>query len=154
MCSRTRLLIAAITLSILSLGACSIGSDGDSLSPMQGLRTVVYAAPDLESAKIWYTKAFGVQPYFDSPNYVGFDIGGYELALDPHASVAQPAGSGPAVYWGVADIEAELERLVGLGATVKGPLQDVGADIKVASVLDPFGNRLGLIYNPHFSAGN
>jgi predicted enzyme related to lactoylglutathione lyase len=70
-------------------------------------------------------------------------IGGYELALDPHASVAQPA----AVYWGVEDIEAESERLVGLGATVTGPLQDVGGDIKVASVL-------GLIYNPHFRAAD
>ena len=68
-----------------------------------------------------------------------------------HASVAQPPGSGPAVYWGVADIEAELERLVGLRATVKGPLQDVGGDIMVASALDSFGNRLGLIYHPHFS---
>jgi len=150
--SISRLLLAALALVVLSLGACTFGSDSDSLSHMQGLRTVVYAAPDLESAKSWYTKAFGVQPYFDSPNYVGFDIGGYELALDPHANVAQPPGAGPAVYWGVTDIEAELERLVALGATVKGPLQDVGGDIKVASVLDPFGNRLGLIYNPHFSA--
>jgi predicted enzyme related to lactoylglutathione lyase len=152
--SISRILSVVFALGTMSIGACSFGSDDGSLSPMQGLRTVVYAAPDLDSAKTWYTKAFGVQPYFDSANYVGFDIGGYELALDPHASVAQPPGSGPAVYWGVEDIEAELERLVGLGATVKGPLQDVGGDIKVASVLDPFGNRLGLIYNPHFSAAD
>ncbi len=48
-----------------------------------GLRTVIYLVPDLESAKEWYTKAFGKGPYFDEPFYVGFEIGGYELGLFP-----------------------------------------------------------------------
>jgi hypothetical protein len=65
-----------------------------------------------------------------------------------------PALRTAAVYWGVEDIEAKSERLVGLGATAKGPLQDIGGDIKVASVLVPFGNRPGLIYIPHFSAAD
>jgi len=29
------------------------------------------------------------------------------------------------------------------------PVQDVGEDIKVATVADPFGNLIGLIENPH-----
>ena len=29
---------------------------------------------------------------------------------------------------------------------------DVGEGIKVAAVKDPFGNRLGIIENPHFKA--
>ena len=77
-------------------------------------------------------------------------IGGDELPLDPHASIAQP----PQPIWGVEDIEAESERLVGLGATVRSRLQDVGGAIKVASVLVPFGNRAGLICIPHFSAAD
>ena len=36
-----------------------------------GLRTVIYAAPDLAKAKEWYASAFGVDPYFDEPFYVG-----------------------------------------------------------------------------------
>jgi hypothetical protein len=38
----------------------------------QGLRTVIYAAPDLVVAQAWYARAFGTSPYFDEPFYVGF----------------------------------------------------------------------------------
>jgi hypothetical protein len=30
-------------------------------------------------------------------------------------------------------------------------VRDVGGDIKVATVVDPFGNVIGLIQNPHFA---
>jgi len=30
-------------------------------------------------------------------------------------------------------------------------VQDVGGDIKVGTVRDPFGNIFGVIQNPHFS---
>jgi len=49
------------------------------MSRFLGLRTVTYFAPDLEKAKQWYSKVLGVEPYFDQPFYVGFNIGGYEL---------------------------------------------------------------------------
>ena len=48
------------------------------------------------------------------------------------------------------DAAAELERLVGLGATVHEPVRDVGGGIKVGSVIDPFGNLFAVIENPHF----
>jgi len=50
----------------------------------------------------------------------------------------------------VTDIEAEHARLLELGATALDPVTDVGEGIKVAAVQDPFGNRFGLIQNPHF----
>ncbi|MGB8472497.1 MAG: hypothetical protein WCE61_00275 [Candidatus Acidiferrum sp.] len=53
-------------------------------------------------------------------------------------------------YWGVADASSALERLLSLGATARTDLQDVGDGIRVATVLDPFGNIFGLIENPHF----
>ena len=53
----------------------------------QGLRTVIYAAPDLEKAKAWYFSILGIPPYFDQPFYVGFNIAGYELGLDPNQNV-------------------------------------------------------------------
>ena len=34
---------------------------------MLGLRTTAYKVSDLDKAKAWYAKAFGVQPYFDEP---------------------------------------------------------------------------------------
>ena len=48
-----------------------------------GLRTTIYKVEDLNNAKKWYLKAFGTQPYFDEPFYVGFNIKGYELGLLP-----------------------------------------------------------------------
>jgi predicted enzyme related to lactoylglutathione lyase len=50
----------------------------------------------------------------------------------------------------VADAAAELARLTGLGAAPHEALQDVGGGIRVATLLDPDGNRLGIIEHPHF----
>ena len=81
---------------------------------------------------------------------MGFEIGGYELGL--HPSEGRSGAGGIDIFWGTADIEGEVARLIGLGATIKDPIQDVGGDIKVATVTDPFGNPLGVIFNPHFKA--
>jgi predicted enzyme related to lactoylglutathione lyase len=115
----------------------------------KGLRTALYPAPDLARAKAWYTEAFEVAPYFDEPFYVGFNIGGFELGLVPDAPLSKPTG-GVVAMWGVDDVAAECARLHSLGATVHEEPKDVGGGITVASVLDPFGNVIGLIRNPQF----
>ena len=58
-----------------------------------GLRTVIYKVPDIGKAKEWYTQAFGMEPYFNEPFYVGFNIGGDELGLQP-ADTRSSAGAG------------------------------------------------------------
>lgn len=116
-----------------------------------GLRTVIYHAPDLARAKSWYSEALGIDPYFDEPFYVGFSVGGFELGLDPDPA-SGPAGTGGGVaYWGVPDAGTAVGRLIVLGATEHGAVRDVGHGIKVGTVLDPFGNKFGIIENPHFS---
>jgi len=115
-----------------------------------GLRTVVYRVGDRAQAKAWYRKATGVDPYFDEPYYVGFNVGGFELGLDPDVSKQGPGIGGATAYWGVANAEAAYARLIDAGARPHFPLQDVGGGIRVASVLDPFGNVFGIIENPHF----
>ena len=114
----------------------------------QGLRTVIYGVSDIDKAKEWYSQVLGFAPYFDQPFYVGFNVGGYELGLDPNAKPGSATGS--TVYWGVEDAEATHQRLLELGATANGVLQDVGDGIIVGTVIDPFGNQLGIIKNPHF----
>ena len=116
-----------------------------------GLRTAIYPAPDLLTAKQWYATVLGVQPYFDQPFYVGFEGGGFELGLLPNAT---PGTAGPQPLWGVADAKLVFTRLIELGATQLEPVTDVGDNIKVAAVLDPFGNRLGIIENPNFKLKN
>ena len=112
-----------------------------------GLRTVIYPAPDLAKAKAWYSQVLGFEPYFDEPFFVGFAVGGFELGLVPDAT---PGITGAQALWGVENADAELARLVSLGATLLEPVTGVGEGIRVASVIDPFGNRFGIIENPLF----
>ena len=119
-----------------------------------GLRTVKYEVQDVAKAKEWYGKVFGVQPYFDEPAYyVGYNIGGYELGLVPEPKASAKRDAAGVAYWGVDDIRASYKRLLDLGATSVNDVQDVGGGILVAEVRDPFGNVLGIIYNPHFKVG-
>lgn len=112
-----------------------------------GLRTVGYKVGDLQKAKEWYTKAFRTAPYFDQPFYVGFNIAGYELGLQPDEAVT---GDNTVTYWGVEDIQAEYNHFLSLGAAEHEAPQNVGGEIMVASVKDEWGNIIGLIYNPEF----
>lgn len=54
-----------------------------------GLRTCIYRVPDLATATKWYSNALGIKPYFDMPFYVGFNVGGYELGLQPLPALAE-----------------------------------------------------------------
>lgn len=127
------------------------GGEGDARPepkrPILGLRTVIYPVTDLAEAKRWYGEVFEATPTFDAPFYVGFTVGGFELGLVPDGT---PGVDGAQVLWGVEDVQVAEARLCALGATALEPVTDVGGGIRVAAVKDPFGNRLGLVENPHF----
>lgn len=117
-----------------------------------GLRTVIYKVADLARAKAWYSETLNISPYFDEPFYVGFNVGGFELGLDPDLEKQGPGRGGALAYWGVSDLRSMLAALEARGVRVQDPLQEVGEGILVAAVSDPFGNTVGLIENPHFGA--
>ena len=122
------------------------------MAQFKALMTAIYPTPDLARAKAWYATAFEVQPYFDEPFYVGFNVAGFELGLMPtEPPLHQPGNQGVVAYWGVDDVAAAHARLLALGATELGAVQDVGGGIKVSMVADPDGNALGIIENPHFT---
>ncbi|MEI7509272.1 MAG: VOC family protein [Flavobacterium sp.] len=114
-----------------------------------GLRTTIYKTNDILNAKEWYIKAFNIQPYFDEPFYVGFNITGYELGLQPEEA---PLSKSDAVvsYWGVENIKETFDHFINLGATIHEAPQNVGGEIVVATLKDPWDNIIGLIYNPEF----
>lgn len=115
---------------------------------MLGLRTTIYKVGNIEEAKAWYSKAFEIQPYFDEPFYVGFNIGGYELGLQPEEIPTTEKVESVVAYWGVPDIQADYDRLISMGAVDNEKPYNVGGEIMTATVKDPFGNVIGLIYNP------
>jgi predicted enzyme related to lactoylglutathione lyase len=115
-----------------------------------GLRTTIYKVDNLSKAKKWYAKAFSTGPYFDEPFYIGFNIKGYELGLLPEEKVANPKADSVMSYWGVEDIQKIYNHLIELGATEHEKPNNVGGEIMVASVKDPWQNVIGKIYNPDF----
>jgi predicted enzyme related to lactoylglutathione lyase len=65
----------------------------------------------------------------------------------------QPGPGGAVLFWHVDDIEAAYERLLALGAQAYDPITKRGdAGFITASVIDPFGNILGIMQNPHYVA--
>jgi lactoylglutathione lyase len=117
---------------------------------MLGLRTIIYKVGDINKAKEWYSKAFDEKPYFEETYYVGFNIHGYELGLQPEEKPTTDKQDSVLNYWGVEDIQSEFERLLDLGASIHESPNNVGGAIVVASIKDPWGNIIGLIYNPDF----
>jgi predicted enzyme related to lactoylglutathione lyase len=113
----------------------------------RGLRTVIYPVTDLVRARTFYIGVTGKAPYFDQPYYVGFDIEGAELGLDPKGA-RSPGASGAVAYWRVDDIAASLAHVTELGGTAMEAPHDVGGGIQVAIVTDPFANLIGLIEMP------
>ncbi|MET1051676.1 MAG: VOC family protein [Mycetocola sp.] len=126
---------------------------------LRGLTTTVLFADDVEKARDWYAEVLGIGPYFarpetGTPAYVEFRIGDYqhELGLldrrfSPHTSTEV---GGLITYWHVDDVDAAMERLLSLGATVHEEVTSRGPGFTTGSVIDPFGNILGVMYNAHY----
>lgn len=110
----------------------------------QKLRTIIYHTEDLAAAKAWYIKATGKEPYFDQPFYIGFDINGFELGLDPDMTHAA-AGNHSVAYWKVEAIDEAVAHLLNIEARLVQEKTEVGHEMYVAIVADPFGNHIGLI---------
>jgi predicted enzyme related to lactoylglutathione lyase len=127
---------------------------------LRGLTTVVFHVDDVPAAVEWYTELLGIPPYFEraadgKPAYVEFRIGDYEHELGfldrrfaPHDRSDRAGGA--VIYWYVDDIQASFERLVSMGATVHEDVIERGPGFVTASVVDPFGNILGIMYNQHY----
>ena len=122
---------------------------------LRGLATISFWANDLAAAKRWYADLLGIEPYFERPGYAEFRIGDYqhELGLIDSRYAPASSASGPAgaiAYWHVDDLGAAFEKLLSMGATQYEAPTERGPGFVTASVVDPFGNILGIMYNVHY----
>jgi len=128
---------------------------------LRGMATVSFYADDIQAAKKWYTELLGIEPYFIRPEdgppaYIEFRFGDYQAELGiidrryaPPTAATEPGGA--VLFWHVDDIEGMFERLKRMGATEYEPIIPRGdSGFITASVIDPFGNVLGIMYNPHY----
>jgi predicted enzyme related to lactoylglutathione lyase len=127
---------------------------------LRGLTTVSFFADDLTAARDWYSEVLGIEPYFErevegAPVYIEFRIGDYQHELGfidrRFAGPGASAEAGGAVtYWHVDDVDGAFQRLLSLGATVHQEPIERGPGFVTASVVDPFGNVLGVMFNQHY----
>ena len=65
----------------------------------------------------------------------------------------RPGPGGAILLWHVDDVEAAFARLKAMGAKEYDPVTTRGdSGFVTASVVDPFGNILGIMYNPYYLA--
>jgi predicted enzyme related to lactoylglutathione lyase len=127
---------------------------------LRGMSTVSFYASDLKAARAWYSQLLGIEPYFhfpdaDNPVYIEFRIGDYQHELGIISSQFAPKNTstgfgGAELYWHVDDLAASVTSLLAMGATEYQPITVRGEGFTTASVIDPFGNVLGVMYNAHY----
>jgi methylmalonyl-CoA/ethylmalonyl-CoA epimerase len=114
------------------------------------LGQVAQYAADLDRAETFYRDILGL-PFtarFDPPGLVFFDLGGIRLLLEKGAPPAL-------IYLKVADVDAETERLRGLGVEIteephlifadeEGLFGPPGYEVRMAGFKDSEGNQLCL----------
>lgn len=127
---------------------------------LRGLSTVSFYADDVTAAQAWYAGLLGIEPYFvrpaqGTPAYVEFRIGDYQHELGiidrrfaPHSQPGKAAGA--VIYWHTDDVRGAYDRLISMGATAYEEPVERGPGFVTASVIDPFGNILGVMYNRHY----
>ncbi len=129
----------------------------------RGFATISIYADDLPAARDWYAEVLDVEPYYAAPAapappaYLEFRVGDDQDELGIIDRRYAPAGAanapgGAVVHWHVDDLAATYDRLLALGATPYAPITEHGdgAGFATAAVVDPFGNVLGIMRNPHY----
>jgi predicted enzyme related to lactoylglutathione lyase len=128
---------------------------------LRGFATLNIWADDVEAAAAWYAQVTGVEAYFrrSGPDgrlaYAEFRLGDLEAEVGiidrrygPPDAAAGPGGA--IMHWHVDDLEGTLARLLELGASPYQPVTPRGEGFVTAAVVDPFGNVLGIMRNPHY----
>jgi predicted enzyme related to lactoylglutathione lyase len=123
---------------------------------LRGIATISLWAADHPAAVKWYGELLGTKPYFERPGYAEFRIGDYQTEVGiidskyaPHLTF--PKGpAGVVVYWHVDDLQKTFEHVLSMGGAQLEAPQDRGHGFVTATVVDPFGNILGLMRNPHY----
>lgn len=102
------------------------------------IRSLVIPVSDLDAAKAIYTALLGA-PHTDQPYYVGYNIDGFEVALNP-----DQASGGPVAFADVEDLDGARATLLSAGATERDAPRQVAPEARVCVLLDADGNPIGL----------
>lgn len=102
------------------------------------IRSLVIPVSDLGATKAVYTALLG-SPHTDEAYYVGYNINGFEVALNPAG-----VDGGPVAFADVEDLDATRSTLLAAGATERDAPRQVAPDARVCVLADADGNPIGL----------
>ena len=102
------------------------------------IRSLVIPVSDLDAAKAVYTALLG-SPHTDEAYYVGYDVDGFEVSLNPAG-----AGGGPVAFADVEDLDGTRANLLAAGATERDAPRQVAPGARVCVLADADGNPIGL----------
>jgi predicted enzyme related to lactoylglutathione lyase len=102
------------------------------------IRSLVIPVSDLSAAKAIYSALLGA-PHTDQPYYVGYNVDGFEVALNP----GDPTG-GPVAFADVDDLDATRATLLAAGASEYNAPRQVAPGARVCVLADTDGNPIGL----------
>lgn len=128
---------------------------------LRGLTSLQLFVDDVAAAERWYADLLGVDPYFRSEDAglppgarrvprrrLPSELGVTDRKLAPDGLQTGPSGT--VTYWQVDDVTAVFDRLISMGAKPLQSPTELNRGFMIASVVDPFGNVLGLRFDPHF----
>jgi predicted enzyme related to lactoylglutathione lyase len=105
------------------------------MSPV--IRSLVISVSDLDAAKAVYTALLG-SPHTDESYYVGYNINGFEVGLNP------AGGGGPVAFADVDDLDTTRDILLAAGATERDAPRQVAPEVRICVLADTDGNPIGL----------
>jgi predicted enzyme related to lactoylglutathione lyase len=108
----------------------------------KGLSALVFPTSDPAKAKQLLSRALGEEPAFDDAYYVGWQIAGLNIGLDPNGKKRGMKGATP--FFDVDDIHQAVAALKAAGATVAEDIRPVGGGMLVAILSDHDGNMIGV----------
>jgi hypothetical protein len=108
------------------------------------LRGVTYRVANLELAKQWYRQLLAREPALDTQLAVTFQVGDSVLTLLPAEGGSDETGERVVAYWAVEDINAAFQSMLDAGARPQCEIMTSMLNTKLARVVDPFGNVLGI----------
>lgn len=127
----------------------------------RGFATINFYADDLAAVRDWYAELLGQEAYFAfppapaPPAYIEFRVGDDADELGFIDRKYAPPGTsepgGAVMHWHVDDLPGTFDKLLSMGAKEYLPITaHADSDFTTASVVDPFGNILGIMHNPHY----
>lgn len=105
---------------------------------------------EFKEAIEWFEQAFSSPPYRVEPDYTCFKFGGYDIALYQDLIDNTDKKRKNIAYVVVKDIATIFNRFIALGASVIQKPYQLGGEITIARVKNPFGHILCLIDDPSF----